>query len=328
MLDRKTEKAMQFLKEYYVSFHNAEKMVHASKVLDVLIKEKDYTTDSRYPVSKQLIYDIMDAQITVNKRYAEEREKRMVAAEKIPLGYTGEELPEEKAVEAVCKKAQRKYKAKESVGVRLCPEFISAVIDMKDAVSTEFHLGQLEANFKAGADEAEGLFPRISSEMRDIFEPIFSGLSSIEEADRFLQVNRQKEAIWYLKFTLDRIGHPGNMFDMRLKFSNILVKAGEYEETIRQIYKGLLKFKPAMLYGKPDTRTTGTYLVVETTDGERIGCEQLFEQIQEAVSLINKIPKKELGSDEGNQLFDLIKFTVLKLECLHKQQLRTADDKT
>ena len=328
MLDRKTEKAMQFLKKYYVSFHKAEKMQHALKILEVLMKENGYTVNSRYTISKQLICDIMDAQITVNKRYAEEREKRMVAAEKIPLGYTGEELPEEKAVEAVCKKAQRKYKAKESVGVRLCPEFISAVIDMKDAVSTEFHLGQLEANFKAGADEAEGLFPRISSEMRDIFEPIFSGLSSIEEADSFLQTNREKEAIWHLKFALDRIGHPENMFDMRLKFSNILVKAGDYEEAIRQIYKGLLRFKSGLLYGKPDTKTTGSYLVVETTDGERIGCEQLFEQIQDAVSIVKKIPEKELSSDEGNQLFDLIKFTVLKLECLHKQQLRTADDKT
>jgi hypothetical protein len=321
MLDEKTKQAIQFLENFYGSINDTEKTDKSLKILRILKDKNRYTAGSLVPVLRELIYDILDAQIIFRKRCVEEINERRRKESRLCPPSSDKEEPDEKVVEETYKDIRKKYAVKHTRKVKLCPKFISEVLEIEDDISTQVFMEELDKNFACQDTQERDSSSEVSSKTYDMFEPIFSGFNNIKHAETLLKDGKGKEAIFEIDMALKRIICPHNIFDMRLKLSHRLSELKEYGESMRQIYLGLLKFKPALLHGKPVKGNSVAYLHLETADGERIGCQWLFNQIKDAVSQMGKIPENVGTTLVREQLSDIIKFTVIKLEKFNSQKM-------
>jgi len=67
MLDERTKQAISFMDSIYSYAIDATKVDCALHILDFLNENKKYTPHSRVLISKQLIYNVLDAEVGITR---------------------------------------------------------------------------------------------------------------------------------------------------------------------------------------------------------------------------------------------------------------------
>lgn len=305
MLDEKTKQAISFLDSIYEFSINAEEIDYAIDVFNLLCSAKKYTPHSKVFLSPQLIYDILDVELVVRKQHREAKELGKLPELFGIQEWTGE-TPKEEIVKRTWKKIYRKYSEKDICSVVLDKKFILEVLD----TSIDVYLEHLEEPHTEETDTS----PEYHANIIEQFKTALAVSDLIREAEKLLKLNRDRIAMRKIEEALALNRNHYTVFDIHLRIAEAMEKRKDYHEAIHQLYLGISYSEPFFVYGKPTHRDNDFPIFIEMDDGKIVNSEYVFQQIKEAIALMERIPVEESTVPERKKLCDTISTMVLKLE--------------
>jgi len=294
MFDERTKQAIIFLENICDYPAYLSQMDCASNFLNYLKEKKKYTPNSKVRITKQLVYDIMDADRGIPGKKDESGELKKCES---LFALHGEGKPNKEIVENTWKTIYRKYPAKGIRSTILDVKFVFEILDIAEDIwigcfdKPSREKPEPQKQSKPPEDPAKALKQKKQ-------DKIYSQLNLEKEAEHLFMLNRNKEATKKFEEALSLADSPDSKFSIYSSMAAKMTGGKKYAEALRFLYRGTAYLQSFPVYGKPVLDNLFMDYSIVKNPGERITARSLFHNIQSALFLLKYIPKEETTRQE------------------------------
>lgn len=310
MLDERTKQAISFLDSIYNFAIDATKVDFASEILGFLDRNKKYTPYSRVLVSKQLVYDILNAEIGLGK---EENQAAGSRKDTSIFNLDGQGKPQEDIVARTWKKIKDKYPCKGIYSVMLNEKFTAEIIE----TGVDVWMERLDEP-KPKKEPAHPEDPVKKLEWQESHKDFFAQLDLETEAENLFMLNKNEEAMAKFEEALSLAVSSGMIFDTYLHMAAKMAGRKKHAEALLFLHRGIVYSQSFLASGKPMLKDRENDLFMDfpivRDDGKSITSYSIFGEIESAIFLLERIPEEEATMPERERILDAIRFMVLQLE--------------
>jgi len=299
MLDKQIYEAMSFLDTIYSFTINAEELEFASEILGFLIRNKKYTPNFRVLISKQLIYDILDAEIGFAKESEQEGQEKNTAI--FDLDKQGK--PPDYLVDNTWKQIYNKYICNGIYKVILNEQFISNVIETG-----------IDVWLNGPEPKKEALNSKDSTKKVDKQQSPKDLSLEVGSEILFTIKHEDKKTTEELILTTN----PHKIFDKYLIMAMEMTIQKKYAEALQLLHQGVAYLQTFFSSGEPVLKDVDNGwcidFLIRRDDGETMSSYPIFNEIDYIISVLESIPEEEATMQERKKIIDMLRFIVIKLE--------------
>jgi len=315
MLDERTKQAISFLDSIHNYAADATKVDCALHILDFLNKNRKYTPYSRVLISKQLVYNILDAEVGIAREREEARGSQKCTS---IFDSEGEGRPRADIVEKTWQRIYERYPAKGIYSMMLNEKLICEIIEIAaDILIERFdNPSKEEPKPKKEPVPPEDPVEAFKEQERERVLRIRSNLE--DEAEQLFMLNKNEEAMEKFEEALNFADEPYSIYGTYLNMAARMTRRNKLGEAIQFLYRGITYLQSFVVSGKPMMENREDDLLMDfpiiKDNGESITSYSLFNEIQSAIFLLEYIPEEEATMPERKRIYNIISSIVLQLE--------------
>jgi|GEM_PF-6261298 len=315
MLDERTKQAISFMDSIYSYAIDATKVDCALHILDFLNENKKYTPHSRVLISKQLIYNVLDAEVGITREKEQAGELKNGTS---IFDSEGEGKPRADIVEKTWQRICEKYPAKGIYSTILDERFTFEIIETGvDILIERFDKPASEEEPKSKKEPVLPEDPVKAFEREEENKNLFARFDLEDEAENLFRMNRDEEAIAKVEEAINLTDNPYIIFDIHFRISMLMAELHKHEEAILWLHRGISYSNSFLVSGEPILDRGENYLMdllIVRDDGKTNSSYSIFQQIKQAIELLELIPEEEATMLEMKRIYRTISSMVLQLE--------------